>query len=409
MIFHIDMDAFFASVEQAINPRLKGRPLIVGSRQSKYHTVVCAASYEAKRLGIDSGMPTKEAFRICPEAIFIAADSAKYLYVSNQIFELLKAYPATLHYSSIDEFDLEFGARAKNELIAIARDIKCAIQKEFQLTCSIGIAPNWQLAKLGSKIGKPDGLAFIDTHNYTEILQDMPVEKICGVGPALSNHLHKLGISTCGQLLKYPKKLLIYRFGKIGSWLAECLDPCHCEPLSGTPTETGQAPPKSIGHSYTLPQQTSNLKIILAWLRMLSEMVAQRLRKSGLEAHTVHVWLSNGPSGSSSAQRAHPKAQRAEGSYLNGGFSRQKTFQTGVHMGSELFLRSQAILGLKKAQKTPVRALGISVSGLHQKSQEPLLEKEQKDESLAIVMDGINDKYGDWTLYPAVLGLIHKK
>ena len=380
------MDAFFASVEQAINPRFKGKPLIVGSRKSKYHTVVCAASYEAKRLGIDSGMPTKEAFRICPEALFIPADSARYLYVSNQIFELLKAYPGTLQYSSIDEFDLEFGATDKNKLISIAQKIKQTIHKEFQITCSIGIAPNWQLAKLGSKIDKPDGLVFIDKHNYTAILKDMPIEKICGVGPALADYLHELGIKTCDQLLKYPKKLLIHRFGKIGGWLADCLNPAHYEPLSDI--GAGQTPPKSIGHSYTLPQQTSNPQIILAWLRMLSEMIAQKLRKSGLEAYTVHAWLNN---------------------HLNGGFSRQKTFQAGIFMGGDIFLRSQAILGLKKAKRMPIRSMGISVSGLCSKSQVPLLEKEQKDESLGVLMDRINDKYGDWTLYPAVIGLIQKK
>ena len=385
MLLHIDMDAFFASVEQAINPILKGRPLIVGSRGNKYHTVVCAASYEAKRLGIDSGMPTKEAFRICPQALFIPADSAKYLYVSNQIFELLKAYPCNLQYSSIDEFDLEFYTpnMDKNGYLFIGRQIKEMIKKEFQITCSIGIAPNWQLAKLGSKIDKPDGLTFIDHNNYLDTLKDMPISKICGVGPALTVYLNNLGITTCGQLLRYPKKLLVQRFGKVGSWLSNCLNPnCH-EPL---PDSNIEQPLKSIGHSYTLQRQTSNPYIISAWLRMLSEMVAQRLRKSGFQGHTIHIWI-NTP--------------------LNGGFSKQKSFQTGVYLGSDIFLRSRAILGLKKGKKMAVRALGISVSGLRQRAQMPLLNKEKLEENMGQIMDQINDKYGDWTIYPAVLGAIH--
>lgn len=307
MIFHIDMDAFFASVEQTINPSLKGKPLIVGARESKYHTVVCAASYEAKRLGIDSGMSTKEAFSICPQAYFVPAESARYLFVSEQIFELLKAYPATLQYSSIDEFDMEFAYSERNQLISIGQEIKKTIKKEFQLTCSIGIAPNWQLAKLGSKIEKPNGLVFIDRSNHKELLKNMSVEKICGVGPALTQYLNELGINTCDQLLTYPKNLLKQRFGKIGSWLADCLNPDYENKL---PDHSEDQTPKSIGHSYTLPRQTSNQIIIYAWLRMLSEMTAQRLRKTGLESHILTIWINN---------------------HQNRGFSRQKTFQQGEH------------------------------------------------------------------------------
>ena len=127
MIMHIDMDAFFASIEQAINPKLKGKPLIVGSRANKYHTVVCAASYEAKRLGIDSGMPTKEAFKICPHALFVAADSARYVYVSQRIFSMLQNYSYKVDYSSVDEFDLDF-PEAKTHCLTTAKNIKAKIK-----------------------------------------------------------------------------------------------------------------------------------------------------------------------------------------------------------------------------------------------------------------------------------------
>jgi DNA polymerase-4 len=383
MILHIDMDAFFASVEQAINPTLKGQPLIVGSRDNKYHTVVCAASYEAKRLGIDSGMNTKEAFLICPQAKFIPADSAKYLYVSNQIFQMLKIYPCDIGYSSIDEFDLEFGAHQKIDHIAIAKDIKQLIRNTFGISCSIGIAPNWHLAKLGSKIGKPDGLTIIDQSNYLDILSRTPIEKVCGIGPALTNQLNNLGIKTCCQLIKYPRQNLVNKFGKIGHWLADCLNP-QCQETHKN-QDTGN-PPKSIGHSYTLPKETSNPKIILSWIRLLSEMVAQRLRKSGLEAKTIKVWVSH-----------------AE----NRGFSRQKTFQSSISHGHNIFMRSMTILGLKNGQKMSLRAIGIEVSGLHTRTRTLLLEKERNEENLARFMDKINDRYGDWTIYPATIALIH--
>ena len=384
MIMHIDMDAFFASIEQAINPSLKGRPLIVGSRKNKYYTVVCAASYEAKRLGIDSGMTTKEAFSICPEAEFIAADSAKYLYVSQQIFEMLKAYPCELQYSSVDEFDLEFTNKQKAGYIAAAKEIKQRIKNNFQITCSVGIAPNWQLAKLGSKIEKPDGLVFIDQTNYLGILRDLPIEQICGVGPALTSQLNNLGIKTCGQLFTYPKQMFIHKFGKIGAWLADCLKPQYQESLKPS---NDQEPPKSIGHSYTLSRATSNPKIILSWMRLLSEMVGQRLRKLGLKAQTISIWISN---------------------YQNRGFTRQRTFKNSISLGSDIFVRSKAILGLKKGQRIGLRAIGIAVSSLSHQYQESLLEKEKIEENLAQIIDGINDRYGDWTVYPATLAVIHR-
>jgi len=390
MILHIDMDAFFASVEQAINPTLKGRPLIVGSRGNKYHTVVCAASYEAKRLGIDSGMSTKQAFSICPEAAFVATDSAKYMYVSRQIFDILKNYPCELEYSSIDEFDLEFPDTQKIDYLAMAKDIKKRVKKRFQITCSIGIGPGWQLAKIGSKLGKPDGLTLINQSNYLDILEEMPIEKICGIGPTLKAHLNALGIQKCGQLIRFPRQILTKKFGKIGAWMADCLRPektTKINPKKYSPEAQNQDIPKSIGHSYTLPRQTSNSYIIIAWIRLLSEMVGQRIRESGLQAQTISVWLNNNQ---------------------NRGFSKRKTFQTSIYLGMDIFIRSMAILGLKKGQRISIRAIGIGVSGLRQRTLEPLLEKEKIEQNIALTTDKINARFGDWTIYPAVLSQIHR-
>ena len=384
MIMHIDMDAFFASVEQAINPSLKGKPLIVGSRANKYHTVVCAASYEAKRLGIDSGMSTKEAFKICPHALFVATDSAKYVYVSQQIFAMLKDYSPKVDYSSVDEFDLDF-TDSKIHCLNIAKAIKEKIKDTFKITCSIGIAPNWYLAKLGSKIEKPDGLTYIDTNNYLDLLKDMSVYKICGIGPALTSHLSAMGIKTCGQLLKHPKQLLIQKFGKIGSWMHDCLNPnCYVD-ASNT---NNPILPKSIGHSYTLPRETSDTRMIRGWLRMLSEMVADRLRKLELDTKTLCLWTSN-------------MTQKS--------LSKRRTFDDRFWLGEDIFMRSLAILGLKKGQRMAIRALGISASSLSKKLQIPLLKEEQKRELLGQKIGQINERFGSWTIYPATIALIHKE
>ncbi|MDP3142556.1 MAG: DNA polymerase IV, partial [Candidatus Omnitrophota bacterium] len=207
---HIDMDAFFASVEQAINPTLKGKPLIVGSRDNQYHTVVCAASYEAKAFGISSGMPTAQAFKLCPQAQFVAADSAKYSYTSRKIYELLQNFSPGIEYASIDEFvlnpdglELMFGAPE-----IMAHKIKDNIKQEFNLTCSVGIAQTRILAKLASKLNKPDGLMAIKEKGLLGVLENTPVEKLCGVGPAFKVRLNNLGVFNCLELLKTPKKLL---------------------------------------------------------------------------------------------------------------------------------------------------------------------------------------------------------
>ncbi|MDP2830826.1 MAG: DNA polymerase IV, partial [Candidatus Omnitrophota bacterium] len=180
MILHVDMDAFFASIEQAINPRLKDKPLIVGSRGNKMRTVVCAASYAAKGLGIHSGMPSREAFSICPKLEFVAADQSKYIWTSEQIFQLLQGYGLPLNYTSIDEFQLELTSHP--DPLNLAKKIKEQIYANFNITASVGIAKNWLLAKLASKLNKPDGLTLINDSNFEQVLRQTPLDKLCGMG-----------------------------------------------------------------------------------------------------------------------------------------------------------------------------------------------------------------------------------
>jgi len=384
MIMHIDMDAFFASIEQAINPILRGKPLIVGSRANKYNTVVCAASYEAKRLGIDSGMPTTRAFQLCPNALFVVAESSKYTYVSEEIFKMLKDYNVSVEHYCIDEFDLYFPdsqPESKAKILTIAKSIKQRIKNTFNITCSIGIAPNWYLAKIGSKIGKPDGLIYMDKSNYLNIINDLPVEKICGIGPNLSKQLNELGIITCGQLLQYPKNLLVERFGKIGSWMSQCLNPNYYTEI----LKKESTIPKSISHSYTLPKETQDIQLILSWLRMLSETISNRLRRLNLEAKTICVQIANS---------------------IQQGLFKRKTFQQGFWLGYDIFRCAKVILDLKNGYKISARIVRISVSNLGIKLQTPLFENEIKKEILYQKVGQINDKFGEWTIYPAIIKLI---
>lgn len=381
MFLHIDMDAFFASIEQAVNPHLKGQPLIVGSRANKYHTVVCAASYEAKTLGIDSGMNTREAFRLCPQAKFVAANSARYIFTSEQIFELLKDFSPNLEYVSVDEFliGLEGPKEVFADLIELVHKIKQAIKDRFFITCSIGIAPTRILAKLASKLDKPDGLMVIEPKDIPDVFKGLPVEALCGIGPSLKARLNPLGILTLKDLFEASKQFLTSHFGKVGSWLYEAVRPNKDFPVAlfNTPNE----PPKSIGHSYTLARETSNNETIFAWIRLLSEMVSARLRQENLEAKTVHLYLLN--------------------LNENRGFSRQKTFSQATSDGYELYSRCRAIIAPNKGINFRVRAIGVTSSNFVPLEGLFLFNEQAKRHNLLKSLDSINSKIGEWSIFPA--------
>lgn len=372
------MDAFFASIEQAVNPRLKGKPLIVGSRANKNYTVVCAASYEAKAYGIDSGMPTKEAFKLCPQALFVAADTNKYIYTSEGILKLLREYGLPLEYASVDEFRMDLADLNMVKHEDLVRQIKQKISQEFRITCSIGIAKNCLLAKLASKVNKPDGLSILTDYNLTETLKSQPVEKLCGVGPRTQIVLHNLGIKTCLDLWNTKQGLLTRNLGQNGFSLYIALH--NSETLRFSAQDTT---PKSMGHSYTLARATDNQETINAWIRLLSEMVAFRLRQAGLVSKTTHLWLALGPK--------------------TGVFCSQKTFYLPTNDGFEVFHRARKLKAKISLSKPKIRALGVSCSGLVMPENRPLFKEIQKREDLLKNLDNINKKHGEWSIYPASL------
>jgi DNA polymerase-4 len=381
MILHIDMDAFFASIEQAINPRLKGKPLIVGSRDNKFHTVVCAASYEAKACGIDSGMPSLEAFKLCPDLEFVPAQQAKYIWTSEQIFELLKGCGFQAVYVSIDEFQLDIGDKANPQ--ELARVIQKQIQDTFNITASIGIAKNCILSKLASKINKPNGIAIINEEGFIDTLSRIPVTKLCGIGQKSSEILSALGIKTCLDL--YQKSACFLEKNLGGKYGLNLYIALHSSDSFNT-QETDEKP-KSIGHSYTLPRPAKTPRFIQAWLRLLSEMAATRLRQKNLVSYTMHLWL-NGPE--------------------IGSFGAQKTFQQATNDGYEIYLRALKIMA-KISQRAPkIRALGVSCSNLCQFEYPPLFKQQKKREDLIKALDKINSRYGEDSIFPAVTMLARK-
>jgi len=389
MILHIDMDAFFASVEQQIDPSLQGRPVIVGSRDKKYKTVVAASSYEAKAYGISSGMPTWKAYKLCPHAAFVACDSAHYTYVSQEIFNLLEPFSPDIQRASIDEFDLTVDGLEPHfgSLLALGQMVKKCIKEAFGLACTIGIAPTWILAKLACKLNKPDGLFWLTETNLDEVIKGVPVSKVCGIGQALTRYLEVLGITTCDQLKDTPQDTLTDNFGRAtGHWLFEALRTRENFSFQKGKVESREIP-KSIGHSYTLPRAVYDQKIIESWLRMLCEMVAERTRKYGLVGRTTGLWLSFG----------------------NESFFRQRTHPIPTHDGWELFARARGIYEQKKGSLRAVRALGIHLTGLERDQTPPLLPIQIKREEVLSAMDKVNGRFGEWTVYPATLKNIPKK
>ena len=380
MILHIDMDAFFASIEQAINPRLKGKPLIVGSRDNKMHTVVCAASYEAKAQGIGSGMSTIEAFKVCPNLEFVPADQSKYIWTSEKIFEMLEGCGFEAIYASIDEFQMDIGE--ETEPAALAREIQKEIYANFNITASIGVAKNWLLAKLASKINKPNGI-FIFTEENLEIdLAKIPARKLCGVGEKTAPVLEGLGIKTCLDLYRKSANFLEQNLGKIGLNFYLLL---HSK--DSFEAGAGEEKPKSIGHSYTLPRASENPGFIKAWLRLLSEMVAERLRQANFVSSTAHIWL-NGPE--------------------IGGICAQKTFQQATNDGFEVYQRCLKIMARMCPKSQKIRALGVTCSGLVLDQQPELFNEQKRRQRLLLAVDKINNRFGDSSIYPAVTILTRK-
>ena len=342
MILHIDMDAFFASIEQAINPRLKYKPLIIGSRGNRMHTVVCAASYAAKALGIHSGMPSQEAFSICPKLEFLAADQAKYIWTSEQIFQLLKGYNLPLNYASIDEFQLELAGHP--DPLNLAKNIKEQIYANFNITASVGIAKNWLLAKLASKLNKPDGITLIDDSNFEQVLKQTSLDKLCGMGGKIGANFIASGLKTCWDLYLNLPGFFNENPGKFDE----------------NPGKSNEMP-KSISHSYTLPTAQINPQVIQAWLRLLSEMVATRLRQQNLVSATVHLWL-NGPQ--------------------IGNFGAQKTYQLATNDGYEVYQRTLKIMAKSALRNPRIRVIGVTCSSLSRGIYSSLLSEDIRREGL---------------------------
>lgn len=283
-IIHVDMDAFYASVEQRDDPSLRGRPVVVAWRGPR--SVVCAASYEARKFGVRSAMPALRAERLCPEAVFVPPDFTRYRAVSRQVREILLRHTGLVEPLSLDEayLDVTVPRSGSSTATAVAETIRRQIREELALTASAGVAPNKFLAKIASDWRKPDGLFVVRPHQVERFLTPLPVERIPGVGRVMRERLQALGVTTVGELRALPLEVLQERFGSFGATLYR-----RARGIDERPVEPDQ-PVQSVSSEDTFAQDLP-LEALEPAIRELAARTWQAAARTGRVGRTVVLKL----------------------------------------------------------------------------------------------------------------------
>ena len=377
MILHVDMDAFYASIEERDDPSLVGRPVIVGG-SAEGRGVVAAANYEVRKYGVHSAMSAARAKRLCPQAIVIQPRMNYYAEVSQQIRAIFEAFTPLVEPLSLDEAFLDatgseplFGPAA-----SIGRQIKNRIRAELELVASVGVAPNKFVAKIASDLDKPDGFRVVEPGEIQAFLDPLPVGRIWGVGKVTGQAFEKLGIRTIGQLRQLAPQSLGELFGASGEhyWrLANGLDDRPVIP---------DREAKSISHETTFAADIDDGEELLAWLTELAEQVARRLRQHSLKGRTVDL-----------------KVRFADFRTI----TRALTLPEPTNITQELLAAGRELLTTRlPAGHLPVRLLGFGVSGFDNsgQSQRQLFDEPNRERlrQLDRALDQISTRYGKTAL-----------
>jgi DNA polymerase-4 len=373
MILHIDMDAFYAAVEQLDDPSLRGRCVIVGGTSGR--GVVATASYEARRFGVHSAMPIFEARRRCPRAVFIKPRRERYQTVSRQIMGILQRFTPLVEPVSIDEayLDVTGCERISGTAEEMARRIKASILEEVGLTCSVGGAPVKFLAKIASEMQKPDGLTLIEGPEVAAVIERLPIERVPGVGPAAVSRLAPWGVKTLADAGRLGEAALERRLGKFGLRLAALARGEDPSPVAAH-SET-----KSISAEVTLPRDTVDPFEIQRILLDQAGDVARQLRHQGLRARTVVLKLK------------HDDFRQV---------TRSRTLDAPTQSAHTMFEAAEALLAAYRLQR-PVRLVGIGAASLvavNRPVQQSLFggaRREDADwEKVERALDAIEAKFG---------------
>lgn len=381
-IIHVDMDAFYASVEVLDNPELKGKPVAVGGTSDR--SVVSAASYEARKYGIHSAMATVKARKLCPRAIFLPVRMGRYREISQLIMAIFKRFTPLVEPISLDEafLDATGSTGLFGEGPVIAGEIKKLIKKETGLTASAGVAASKLVAKIASDLRKPDGLTVVEAGREREFLAKLPISKLWGAGGKTIESLALLKVRSIGDLAALPPEILIDRFGKHGRHLHLAANGIDDRPV--IPTREA----KSIGHEETFSKDLTDLTVIKRELLELATRVGERLRRHERQGQTISVKIKF---------------------YDFSTSSRSLTLDEPTSDTMEIFQRSWKLLQKTEAGRKPLRLVGISISNLSDSGssyQQDLFGKSrqrEKSRSLNEAIDEINRKFGGRTINPATL------
>ena len=369
-ILHIDMDAFYASVEEQDRPELKGKPLIVGGTGGR--GVVAAASYAVRRFGVRSAMPMREALRRCPQAVCVAPRMARYKEVSEQVFAIFHEFTPLVEGLSLDEafLDVTSSQRLLGSAESMGREIRGRIRRQTGLTASVGIAPNKLLAKIASDLNKPDGMCRLDPDHAREIIDGLPVEKLFGLGPRTLPAVHAVGIRSFGDLRKAGEDTLRRVFGKHAAAMR-----ARASGLDDRPVEPDRAE-KSISAEETYAADIRGSALLSVEILRLADRAASRLRAQGLAAGCVSVKIRRGDFTTFTRQRALGSA----------------TQDTAVVSAvAQTLLREW----LADQPNAPIRLLGVGVGGLNTLQQGDLFAGGTAPGSrLDATIDGIRDRFG---------------
>jgi len=376
-IFHVDMDAFFVSVEELFDPALKGKAVVVGGQRDE-RGVVSAASYEARKFGVHSAMPLRTAAKMCPHAIFVNGHPERYREYSGKAFAVLKNYSPKVEMASIDEayLDMTGTERLHGPPLKAAHALHQSMKSETQLNCSIGIGTSRLIAKVCSDQAKPNGVLWIVPGQEASFLAPLSVRKIPGVGKVMEQKLNEIGIKKVGDLAKLDDAFLRERFGEWGLALAGKSRGLDAGGYFDRDVAVDEGP-KSISHEHTFNTDTKDAEKLEAMLARLSEMVCRRLREHALHARTVQLKLRY--SDFTTITRAHSLEQPTQHDNV--------VAETARSLFRENWERDREI-----------RLLGVQTSGFDDVPlQLDLLAQAQEDKiSKALtVVDRMRDKFGE--------------
>src|SRR5580698_4135932 len=379
-IFHVDMDAFFVSVEELYDPSLKGKAVVVGGQRHE-RGVVSAASYEARKFGVHSALPLRTAAKLCPQAIFVDGHPERYRECSEKVFKVLTAFSPQVEMASIDEayLDMTGTARLHGPPLKAAHKLHLRMKEQTQLNCSIGIGSSRLIAKVSSAQAKPNGVLWIVSGEEAKFLAPLDVREIPGVGKVMESHLHELGIKKVGDLARLEEAELEDRFGKWGLALA---GKARGEDAGGWfDTEVGaDVGAKSISHEHTYNEDTADQNQLEATLMRLSEMVARRLRESQCHARTIQLKLRY--KDFTTITRAH-------------------SLPSPTQLDTEIFEQARALFRKNWRKGAQVRLIGVHASSfLAESKQEDLIEgaRRQRWQQVFSAADRLRDKFGESTV-----------